>query len=229
MTSAMILGASGLTGQALLAELIADEHINRIVLLVRKPLAIEHDKIQQHQVDFHDIKQYQELFAVDRVYCCLGSTIKSAGSKVAFRAVDIDLVSRCAQLATKGGAKQFIVISSVGANSSSANFYSRCKGEMENALKSLCATSAMKLTICRPSLLLGKRADLRPAESVAAALSKYLTFIFTGPLKKYRPIRAWQLAKAMRHLGAQETGQQISTLASHELIHLSHNRPQNGD
>ncbi|WDE03249.1 NAD(P)H-binding protein [Thalassomonas viridans] len=220
MTTAMILGASGLTGQALLARLISDEDIRQIVLLVRKPLNITHAKIRQHQVDFDNINQYQTLFAVDLVFCCLGTTIKTAGSKLAFKAVDITLVSRCAQLSSKARVRKFIVISAVGADSGSVNFYSRCKGEMEDRLKALSSTSAIELVICRPSLLLGKRTHLRPAEALTGILMQYLTILFHGPLKKYHPISAEQLAGAMVNISRQNTGP-IATLSSPELIALS--------
>ncbi|WP_281558682.1 NAD(P)H-binding protein [Thalassomonas sp. RHCl1] len=223
MTSAMILGASGLTGQALLAELISDDKIQKITLLVRKPLDISHSKVTQHQIDFGAIDQYHELFAVDHIFCCLGTTIKTAGSKAAFQAVDVELVRQCAQLAVNARTKKFIVISSVGANSTSANFYSRCKGQMEKSLKDICQTSAMALVICRPSLLLGQRENFRLGESVAAGLTKYLNFLFIGPLRKYQPIAAKQLAKAMLSISRQENNQQITTLPCHKLIGLAHN------
>ncbi|WDE13923.1 NAD-dependent epimerase/dehydratase family protein [Thalassomonas haliotis] len=222
-SSAMILGASGLTGQALLAELIADEQTRQITLLVRRPLDISHPKVKQHQVDFDTIDRYQALFALDHIFCCLGTTIKTAGSKAAFQAVDVDLVRRCAQLAANAKAKKFIVISSVGASSKSANFYSRSKGQMKNALKEICKACAMSLVICRPSLLLGKRENVRFGESVAAGLTKHLHFLFIGPLQKYRPITAKQLATAMITIKRQESSQQISTLPCHQLIRLSEN------
>ncbi|WDE01225.1 NAD(P)H-binding protein [Thalassomonas actiniarum] len=223
MTSAMILGASGLTGQALLAELIADEEIRQITLLVRKPLTISHPKVTQHQIDFGAIDQYHELFAVERIFCCLGTTIKTAGSKAVFQAVDVHLVRQCAQLAANARANKFIVISSVGANSESANFYSRCKGQMEKSLKDICQASAMALVICRPSLLRGQRDSFRLGESVAAGLTKYLNFLFIGPLQQYQPIAAKQLAKAMLSISRQENNQQITTLPCHELIRLAQN------
>ena len=221
MISVMLLGASGLTGQALLSRLILDSNIREIILLVRRTLSVNSPKVKQYQPDFSRLQDYQQLFKVDQIFCCLGTTIKTAGSKAAFRAIDVDLVSQCGQLAVTGGVDTFIVISAVGANQHSGNFYSRCKGDMEAQLIKISKESTMKIIVCRPSLLLGNRAIFRLAESTSALLTKLLPFLFHGPLKQYSPIRATQLADAMLSAAREATQEQIRVISSPDLITLS--------
>ena len=220
MTSVLIIGASGLTGQALVTRLIADDSYQHIILLVRTPLKISDDKVHQQLINFNDIDLYQDLFKVNQVFCCLGTTIKAAGSKTAFKAIDVDLVSRCAAIACHANVETFMVISAIGANVKSHSFYSRCKGDMERNLRNLCQGATMKLIIFQPSLLLGKRKQLRRAETITTALTKYLSFVFIGPLKKYHPVSAVLLAKAMIVASQQVLPEQITTLRYPQFLRL---------
>ncbi len=129
--------------------------------------------------------------------CCLGTTIKTAGSQAAFRAVDYEAVIAFARLAKRVGVQHFIVVSAVGASSTSASFYSRVKGEMEAALQ---AMNFATLSIVQPSLLLGERAEQRLGERIGQVVSLPLAPLLMGPLSPYRPIHGADVAKAMATL-----------------------------
>jgi uncharacterized protein YbjT (DUF2867 family) len=189
--TALLAGGTGLTGGHLLSLLLADSRYTRVHALVRKSGLPPHPRLQEHVFDYdHPGK----LSAIDDVFCCLGTTIRKAGSQVAFRKVDFDYVVSLARLARESGAKRFLVISSVGANAHSAVFYSRVKGEMELALRDI---GYEELHIFQPSLLLGNRAESRRAERAGIAASGVIAPLMFGPLRKYRPVEAQTVAVAM--------------------------------
>jgi uncharacterized protein YbjT (DUF2867 family) len=192
---ALVLGASGLVGSELVRQLAADPAYSGITALIRKPLPFTHEKVEQVLVDFDHLERYASSFAVDTVYCCLGTTIRKAGSQEAFRKVDLEYPVTAARLALAAGVKHYAVISSLGADEKSMFFYSRVKGELERALGEIGLPS---LSIIRPSLLLGNRQERRTGEQAAAAASRALSFIWSGPLKKYQPVEAGLVAAAMR-------------------------------
>lgn len=200
---ALVLGASGLVGKALINQLCQDDRYVQITCLVRTPLmtANYHDplnKIQAIVIDFDELQDYQGYFSVEHVYCCLGTTIKQAGSQSNFRRVDFQFVHVAAQLARGQRAKSFVWISSVGANAKSKNFYLKVKGELENAILSM--PQLDNAAAVRPSLLLGERAEKRLAENVGIKLATLLSPLMRGPLKKYRPVSANQVAYQMIQL-----------------------------
>jgi uncharacterized protein YbjT (DUF2867 family) len=197
MKTALIAGATGLVGSALVAELLADANYGRVVALVRRPLTITHPKLVQVTVDFDRLDQYQDALQGDDLFCCLGTTIKKAGSQAAFRRVDYDYPLQLGRLARQQGVRQFLVVSALGASPRSRVFYNRVKGELEEALADL---GLPALHIFRPSLLLGERSEQRPGERIAIALSRPLTPLLVGPLRKYRPIAAAAVARAMRRV-----------------------------
>jgi uncharacterized protein YbjT (DUF2867 family) len=200
---ALVLGASGLVGKALINQLCQDERYSQITCLVRSPLlkANYHDplnKIQAIVIDFEDLQDYQGYFSVEHVYCCLGTTIKQAGSQSNFRRVDFQYVHVAAQLTRGQRAKSFVWISSVGANAKSKNFYLKVKGELENAILSM--PQLDNAAAVRPSLLIGERPEKRIAENAGINIAKLLTPVMLGPLKKYRPVSANQVAYQMIQL-----------------------------
>ncbi|WP_252179886.1 NAD(P)H-binding protein [Endozoicomonas sp. 4G] len=200
MTSIAIFGATGLTGSHLVQQAIDDSSINQIVVFTRRPLPLKHPKLIEKIVNFADLTEHHRDLAVDTVYCCLGTTIKKAGSKAKFRHIDIDLVEQVGQAAKQAGAKQFVVISSQGASEKSWFFYSRSKAEMENKLSALFHNSGCQLIICQPSLLLGERNESRSAEDFGIKMNHYLSWCWRGRLKNYQPIFASDLAGAMLSL-----------------------------
>ncbi len=192
--TAMLAGATGLTGQQLLKQLLADARYSQVHALVRRHVFAPHVKLVEHLVDFAALANSPTLPKVDDMFCCLGTTIKTAGSKAAFRTVDFDYVLKIARLAKKSGAQRFLVMSALGSNSKSGVFYSRVKGEMEEALQEL---GFAELHIFQPSLLVGNRAESRPGERFGIAAFQLISPLLFGPVRKYRAIEVTDVAQAM--------------------------------
>ena len=219
MKSVLLFGASGLTGTALLNELLNDANITSIVVMGRRALDVQHDKLTYLNVDFAELDNYLPHFAVDAVFCCLGTTIRKAKSQAAFKSIDVDLVVNIARLAKQANVKKFSVISALGASADSSVFYNRCKGEMEQQLTSLFSTSNTQLVVCRPSLLIGDRDESRLGESIGNYFFKGFGWLFAGPLKRYKPIHAQTLATAM-FKATNESKQPLIILENKELLAL---------
>ncbi|WP_108722167.1 oxidoreductase [Gorillibacterium timonense] len=192
--SALLLGASGLVGSSLLRLLLEDPACGRVTALVRRPLPIVHDKLRYVVADFDRLDEHSSEFAVDWVFCCLGTTIRKAGSQEAFARVDLDYPLAAARLSGDAGARSYHVISAAQADSRSRIFYSRIKGRMEEETAKL---PLRELHIYRPSLLLGDRQEFRLGERVGSYVMRGLSLLFRGPLALYRAIQAEDLAKAM--------------------------------
>lgn len=190
----LLLGGSGLVGGFCLQALLEEPTYTSVVSLGRRELAIApHPKLLQKAMDFEKLASL-ELPPLDDVFCALGTTIRKAGSQEAFRHVDYELPLAAADQALKFGAKQFLLVSSVGADPRSRNFYLRTKGELEHALRKLPFNG---LHIFRPSLLMGKRQESRPGESMAMAVARILQFLCVGPLREYHPVSAMTVGQAM--------------------------------
>ncbi len=192
--TALLVGASGLVGGNCLHFLIEEPLYKRVTVLVRKPLAITHKKLLQHVIDFGELETLGECLSADDVYCCLGTTIKKAGTQEAFRKVDFDYPVKIAALSQHCGANQFLLVSSLGADPHSRIFFNRVKGEVEEAIRKISFTA---FDIFRPSLLLGERNEHRTGEKAGAFVMSGLKYVLGGPLKKYRAIQARDVAKAM--------------------------------
>jgi uncharacterized protein YbjT (DUF2867 family) len=192
--NALIAGATGLVGNQLLELLLSDESYSKVVILVRKPITMDHPKLIQILVDYDQLESLLLPVDVNHAFCALGTTIKTAGSQDAFRKVDHDYVVNLGKFCEKNGVQKFLVVSAMGADSSSGIFYNRVKGEMEVAIRQL---SIPTVAIFRPSLLMGKRKDFRFGEKFAQAVMGALGFLFVGTLKKYKGIPAIIVAKAM--------------------------------
>jgi uncharacterized protein YbjT (DUF2867 family) len=187
--SVALLGATGLVGSHCLSLLARDQSFERVVVIARRKFAEAlAPRLEAHIVDFAHLADHPELFAVDHVICALGTTIKAVGgSQQRFREVDFDIPLTAARLAERQGVRHFLLVSALGANAKSRVFYSRVKGELEDALRPL---SFRALTILRPSLLLGDRASPRFGEEVA----KRLGWMAPG---KYRPVSARDVASVL--------------------------------
>ncbi|MFT6267744.1 MAG: hypothetical protein ACJAVV_000543 [Alphaproteobacteria bacterium] len=201
--TAIVMGATGLVGKALVNHLCQDDRYDKITCLIRAPLTANdfHDPMQKIQplvIDFNKLQDYQGYFTVDHVFCCLGTTLKKAGSKSAFRRVDFEYVHVCAQLARAQRAKSFVWISSLGANAKSSNFYLRVKGELENAI--LTMPQLPNAAAVRPPLLMGTRNEYRPGEAWGIKILEGISPFMKGPLAKYRPVPAQQVAHEMINL-----------------------------
>lgn len=194
----MVLGATGLTGNMVVQGLLDQPDISRVVVPLRKRLGFEHPKLDQRVVDFdgllEDPGQMSELFKVDVLVCCLGTTIKKAGSQDSFRKVDYGYPLAAARLAREQGAKALILMSAIGASSGSTIFYNRVKGELEDAVREL---GFPYLSIYHPSLLLGDRSESRPGEALGQKAMPMVNRFMFGPLDRYKAIGADVVAQAM--------------------------------
>ncbi|WP_312254890.1 oxidoreductase [Stutzerimonas nitrititolerans] len=203
----LLAGATGLTGEHLLDRLLNEPTVECVLAPTRKPLA-EHPRLDNPIGPLRTLLP-QLSGDIDTAFCCLGSTLKEAGSQEAFHAIDHDLVLAFAERARELGARHLLVISSLGANPQSNLFYCRTKGEMEEALQ---AQDWPQLTIARPSQLLGPRMEIRPLERMTAPLSQLLP-------GKYRGIAACTLARALWRL-ALEDNNGVRIVESDELRKL---------
>jgi uncharacterized protein YbjT (DUF2867 family) len=217
MATALIAGASGLVGRELLALLLAAPEYDRVIALGRRPLGLAHPKLTELIVNFAALEQTGADLRGDDAFCCLGTTIKVAGSREAFRAVDQAAVLAFAWAAQRAGAKRFFVISAHGADAQSRVFYSRVKGEAEEALQVL---GFATLAVFRPSLLLGRRARPRLGERVAAAMLWLVEPLLLGRLRQYRAIEAGVVARAMLRCSFGRAGQGVLIFPSDEIQDL---------
>jgi uncharacterized protein YbjT (DUF2867 family) len=192
--TALLVGASGLVGGHCLQFLLGEPSYTNVVALVRTPLPVSHPKLVQRLVDFPELETFGELMYADDVYCCLGTTIKKAGTQDAFRKVDFDYPIKLAALTQHCGAKQFLIITSLGADPHSRIFYNRVKGEVEESIRKIPLDA---IHVFRPSLLLGDRAEHRTSEKAGALILSALKYAMKGPLQKYRAIQAHDVAKAI--------------------------------
>ena len=191
---AILIGATGLVGTELLKLLLEDQDYEKIVTVGRRKTNIHHSKLIEHEMDLSRLDSFQPEFTPDDVFCTLGTTIKTAGSREAFRQVDHDFAAAAAGLALKTGAGQFLVVSALGASADSGIFYNRVKGEME---RDVLREKIPCIHIFRPSLLLGKRKEFRPGEKIAQILMPLFNIFLRGPVKKYRPVKAEAVARSM--------------------------------
>ena len=199
--TALIAGATGLVGGHCLVRLLRAPEYGGVVALTRRPLATTDPKLEQRVVEFDQLgREGFDFPQVDDVFCCLGTTIKVAGSQAAFRQVDFVYVVSLASLALGRGAQQFLLVSSLGANPKSPIFYSRVKGETEAAVSALTFEGRQ---IFRPSILVGERREQRPGERAGIAVMRGVSFAMLGPLRKYRPIAAATVANAMVRVAVQ--------------------------
>ncbi|MBI3511880.1 MAG: NAD(P)H-binding protein [Bacteroidetes bacterium] len=189
--SAIIFGSTGLIGGFLLKQLLADDRYGEIKIFVRKSTGINDHKVDEVIIDFKNPEEFRKMVKADEVFCCLGSTIKKAGSRENFRRVDYEWVRWCAVCAKENGVKNFLVVSSLGAAADSANFYYQTKGEMEKAVSVL---GFEKCVILRPSMLLGWRKEIRLKEWPAILV---MTLFWPVTPAKYKAISAKKVAKAM--------------------------------
>ena len=192
--TAVLLGASGLVGGYCLRALLESAEWGRVVVLSRRELALPQSaKITQKIVDLHSLTA-TDFTGVQDVFCATGTTIRKAGSQEEFRRIDHEMPLAAARAALAAGAQQFVLVSSVGADPESKNFYLRTKGELERDLATL---KFHAIHILRPGLLLGDRQEFRPGERLATRIAPLLNLTLYGPLKRYRSVAAEKVGKAM--------------------------------
>lgn len=192
--TALLFGATGAVGQQVLDLLINDHRYDKIVVFSRKVIPIEHPKLEVILDALSDLDRIAGKIRGDELFCCVGTTSRKAGSREAFRKVDLDMPVNLARIASGNGVDGFIVISSIGAGSKKAGFYLAVKTEME---EQVIQYDFKRLAIVRPSLLLSDRDEFRFGEEAGKALNSLLGWAMKGNLKKYRGIRTGDVARAM--------------------------------
>ena len=195
--TAIVLGGTGLTGNLLIKRLLADDSYAGIKLFSRNESGIGSEKIEEFIGDLLQLEHFKNDFTADEVFCCIGTTSAKTKDRSVYKAIDFGIPFTAARLAKENNIPTFLVISSMGANTRSKIFYSRTKGEMEQAVL---GEKIPHTYILRPSLILGKRAETRMGESLGAAVLKFTNAVLVGRLKKYRAIEADRIAAAMIHL-----------------------------
>lgn len=216
--TALIIGATGLVGSKLLPLLLESSDYNTVIAVTRKSLNIKHPKLQQHIINFDEIEKHTSIFKADDIFCCLGIIIAKAGSQENFYKVDHTYTYKSAQFALQNGASQIVLISSVGADKNSANFYLRTKGQIENDLIQL---AYPKTIIVRPSMLLGDRKEFRLGEMIGKAAMQGFSCLMLGPLQKYKPIQDIVVAKAMLKFSQSNT-EKVKIAEYDELQGIGH-------
>ncbi len=191
---AIIAGASGLVGSALLEQLLNHPDYYEVLVLVREKLKLQHKKLKQLVVDFNRLDDYSNDFNGHAIFCCLGTTRSKTPDLKSYRKIDHDYPVQLAKIGAKNSMQQFHFISSLGANPQSFSFYTKLKGGTEADLKNV---AILCLYIYQPSLLTGNRQEKRIAERFATVLMNVIDPILSGKLEKYKSISAEVVAKAM--------------------------------
>jgi uncharacterized protein YbjT (DUF2867 family) len=199
--TALLAGASGLIGSHLLPQLLASERYDKIIVVGRRPLPLQHPKLTQVVTEFDQLEDARLQLIADDVFCCLGTTRQQAGSKEAFYRVDFLYVVALAALTASNFAAQFLVVSSLGADAKSRVYYSRVKGEMEDAIRPM---PFRAVHVFRPSLLLGQRTQPRLGERVAGVALRMLGPLLRGSWRQYQPVAAATVATAMLRAAAED-------------------------
>ncbi|UTW56491.1 NAD-dependent epimerase/dehydratase family protein [Kordiimonas sp. SCSIO 12610] len=199
--SALVLGGTGLIGTHLIKYLTGSDHWSDIAVLTRRPLNVKYDGVTEIIGDATNVSRVLADCKPDVVFCCLGTTRKKAGSRKRFREIDHDYVVKCAEILKRQGAQRFLFVSALGAKVGSLSYYSHVKGETE---RDLSAIGFEALDILRPSLLLGERHEARFAEDIAGTIMPFFSGLLVGSARKYRPIEAIQVAKAMSEIACSD-------------------------
>lgn len=188
------MGATGLTGNALLKLLVRDDRYGKIKLFSRSSTGIQHEKIEEHLVDLFKLEDLKEHFKAEEVFCCIGTTQSKTPNKETYHKVDYGIPVSAAKLSKENGITTFAVISALGADAGSKMFYNKTKGEME---RDVLAKGIKNTYIFQPSLIAGDREEKRSMEKIAQNVMKVMNPLMLGPLKKYRSIHPQTIANAM--------------------------------
>jgi uncharacterized protein YbjT (DUF2867 family) len=210
--TALVFGATGLVGSELTKLLLSNDHYDCVKIFVRNPSGIQHPKLVEVLNNLSHPEEIASEIKGDDLYCCLGTTREKAGSREAFEWVDLQLPLKIASIALENEVRKFLVISSIGAKPNSRNFYLRTKGNMEQGIL---AMNFENICIVRPSILLGQRKERRLGEEAGKVMVRIFSFMFNGPLKKYKGIQAETVARAMIRLA--NTVNKRVILESHKL------------
>jgi uncharacterized protein YbjT (DUF2867 family) len=214
---AILAGASGLIGSNLLQILLHRDYYDEVVILVRHLLPLSHIKLTQIQVDFDHLEDHAGSITSHAVFCSLGSTQKKTPDRSVYRKVDHDYPLALAQIALENGVEQYHLVSALGADANTSNFYTKMKGETEHDIESI---GLPCLHIYRPALLTGERSEFRLAERIFTPIMKVIDPLLIGGLKKYRSIPAATVASAMYNQ-SMNSGSGVFIHPSDEIKQLS--------
>jgi uncharacterized protein YbjT (DUF2867 family) len=215
--TAIILGASGLTGNILLHKLIEDKSYDSIKLFSRSKIEGLPNKVIQFTGNLLKLEEFKADFTADEVFCCIGTTAKKTPNKKRYKQIDFGIPVTAAKLAKENKIEKFIVISAIGANKKSSVFYNKTKGEMEHAVLQ---QSIKNTLILRPSLIGGDRKEQRLGEKIALIFFKVMQPLLIGKLEEYKTIDAENIAKAMLYLANNKTNTKV-IFTSNEILKLS--------
>lgn len=204
--TAIILGATGLTGSIVLEQLLQNKDYAKIKLFSRTSCGLKHDKLEEHLGDLLQMDTFKDDFTGDEVYVCIGTTKKKTPDRDTYRKIDIGIPVHAAKLAKENGIKKIAVISAIGADPESSITYNQIKGEMETQVQHV---GVEQTFILRPSMIAGNREEYRFGEKFGLTVFKALQFLFIGPLKKYRAVQASDIAKKMIELCTSEAPSRI--------------------
>jgi len=192
--TAILLGATGLTGGILLELLIKHNQYEKIKLFSRTSVGFENEKIEEHLIDLLELEKYSALFTGDAIFCCIGTTKSKTPNTETYKKIDFGIPVAAAKLAKQNKIKTLIIISALGANPQSSVFYNKIKGEMENAVL---AETIKNTYILQPSLIGGHRSEKRAGEWLFKQVMKVFNFMLLGSLAKYKSIEPRTIAEAM--------------------------------
>lgn len=192
MKTAIVIGATGLVGVNLVNKLNDAKIYDKVILLVRRKTELNHLKLEERIIDFDTVDP--DIVRADDIFCAIGTTLKKAGSKENQYKIDCEYPAKIAQMGKQNGVKQFILVSSVGADKNSSNFYLRTKGELEEKISELNFDSFIVL---RPSFIIGDRKEFRLGEIIGIFFASLFKPFMLGRLKKYRGVYAIVIAKKM--------------------------------
>jgi uncharacterized protein YbjT (DUF2867 family) len=216
MKTAIVIGATGLVGSFITLKLLDDSRYDKVKVFVRNSLELNHPKLKEHIVNFEKLELWNEYVTGDELYSALGTTIKKAGSKEAQYKIDYTYQYEVAKAASQNGVTKYLLVSSAGANYKSGNFYLRIKGKLDEAVQLL---SFSQVIIFRPSILIGERSEKRFGESLGIKIARIITKIIPV-LKRYHPIEASTVAKAMIKSVNQNLSDKIKIYQPEEIFEI---------
>ena len=216
MKTAIIFGSSGLIGNYLLNLIVKDDYYQKIKIFVRSKININNPKVEIIYDDFKNLDNLKNIIIGDDCFFCIGTTKKDTPNKNEYRRIEYDMPVNIARIAKLNSINSFLYISSMGANSKTSNDYLKNKGQAEDELMKL---NFKKLAILRPSLLLGRRKSFRLGERIAQLIITKISFIFFGKIKKFKPIKALDVAKALIDIA--KNNHEINFFESNKLADLS--------
>ncbi|MEL4308833.1 NAD(P)H-binding protein [Joostella sp. CR20] len=220
--TAIILGATGLTGNILLNQLLNDSRYATIKLFSRNSVNIQHPKLEEHLIDLFELESYQKDFFADEVFCCIGTTKAKTPNQNTYKAIDYGIPVTASRLSKVNGIDTFVVISALGANPNSNIFYNKIKGKMEaDVLK----TGIPNTYILQPSLIGGNRKEKRAGEQFFKIIMKALNYIMVGPLKKYQSVDPEKIATTMVYLA--NTNFSSGRIKNNDIIDLAEKNDRN--